>query len=67
MLDYLVAAILEEADQQNSHDHYDGNEDSGVDQGKAKRLNTTGGRALIKGEVVTEIKKKQQTEINEHN
>ena len=52
---YLVAAILEEADKQNGHDHYDGDEDSSIDQGKTKCLNSTGGIILIKGKVVTEM------------
>ena len=50
----LVAAVLEEADQQHCHDDNDGYEDSRVDQGKTKRLNTTGGSALVKGKVVAE-------------
>ena len=54
---YLVAAILEEADQQNGHDHYDGDKDSSIDQGKTKCLNSTGGIILIKGKVVTEMMK----------
>ena len=54
---YLVAAVLEQADQQDSHDHYDGDEDSSIDQSKTKRLNTTGGLALIKWKVVTEMMK----------
>ena len=52
----LVAAILEETDEQYRHDNNDCYEDSRIDQGKAKRLNATGGGTLIEGKVVAEIK-----------
>ena len=52
---YLIATILEETDQENSHDHYNGYEDSSINQGKTKRLNTTGRFALIKWKIVTTI------------
>ena len=41
LVTHLVAAVLEETDQQNGHDNNDGNEDGRVDQGKTKCLNTT--------------------------
>ena len=53
-LQYLVAAIFEETYKENSHDYDDGDEDSCVDQGKAKRLDTTGGGALVEWKIVAE-------------
>ena len=53
---YLVAAIFEEADEQNGHDNDDGNEDSSVDQDKQKLYTTIVGLILIKGQVVASVR-----------
>ena len=50
----LIAAILEETDEQDCHHNDDGDEDSCIDQSKPKRLYTTGRRALVKRKVVPE-------------
>ena len=52
---HLIAAILEETDQQNGHDNNDGNEDGRIDQGKTKRLNTARRGALIKRKIESEV------------